>query len=64
MPDNRPGNGGRSRDAMKLRDTMNWCHMCGKWREVRSPAYLCAVCIDEWSAAYADRRERNAVTDE
>ena len=54
----------RKIDDRQMRDTMNWCHMCGKWSEVGRPAYLCSVCVDEWSAAYGDRREQKAPADE
>lgn len=37
--------------------TANWCHMCGKWREVTGPAYLCLVCIEKWSATYTARTD-------
>jgi hypothetical protein len=48
----------RQIDDGKMYDVKNWCHMCGKWSEVGRPAYLCLVCVDEWSAAYDARRER------
>ena len=37
--------------------TMNWCHMCGKWREVTEPAFFCLTCLENWSASYARRTD-------
>jgi hypothetical protein len=54
----------RQIDDGQLHDTMNWCHMCGKWSEAGRPAYLCPVCIDDWSAAYDARAQQRTPADE
>jgi hypothetical protein len=41
---------------------MKYCHMCGKWREVNAPAYVCSACIDEWVAKRAERVVRSEQT--
>lgn len=53
------GNAGlSSRDGLSEEPSaMNWCHVCGKLRDVGWPTYMCVNCTDEWAVAYAARNK-------
>jgi RNA polymerase subunit RPABC4/transcription elongation factor Spt4 len=38
---------------------MNWCHKCGKFRDVERPICMCSECMEEWRAAYVARNIRH-----